>query len=153
MTTSTDSRFFDAPILNNPYEYPTHHWELDKRGQPTQRVADGRRPAQFITPIPKPKKVKGSGKQKSMVLDEGLGLSTEQQQYATIPIINELRSRVDEWRKVKNPDHWGVTPETAPPLGALAEPPVRRDPAVFLPGRSGRDGHLADGGRSERPHR
>jgi type III restriction enzyme len=109
---ATDSRFFDAPILNSPYEYPKRHWELDERGQPTQRIAEQRRPAQFITPIPRPRKHKGSAKQKDIVLDEGLGLSTEQQQYATIPIINQLRARVDDWRTIKNPDHWGVTPET-----------------------------------------
>ncbi len=107
-----ETRFFDRPILNSPYEYPKSHWELDERGQPTQRIKDERRPAQFITPIPKPKKQKGSAKQKDIVLDEGKGLSTEQQQYATIPIINQLRSRVDAWRAIPNPDHWQVTPET-----------------------------------------
>ena len=24
--------FFDAPILNSPYEYPSRHWELDSEG-------------------------------------------------------------------------------------------------------------------------
>jgi hypothetical protein len=28
--------FFDHPILNSPYEYPSRHWELDTEGQPTQ---------------------------------------------------------------------------------------------------------------------
>jgi len=30
-----DNRFFEHPILNSPYEYPAHHWELDADGQPT----------------------------------------------------------------------------------------------------------------------
>ena len=24
-----DNRFFENPILNSPYQYPTRHWELD----------------------------------------------------------------------------------------------------------------------------
>ncbi|HAJ75992.1 MAG TPA: hypothetical protein DCM64_06010 [Gammaproteobacteria bacterium] len=46
--------FFDRPILNSPYEYPSRHWELDAEGQPTQQVIEKRRSADFITPIPKP---------------------------------------------------------------------------------------------------
>ena len=47
--------FFDHPILNSPYKSPTKYWELDESGQPTQKSLEGRRPAKFITPIPKPK--------------------------------------------------------------------------------------------------
>ena len=47
-----ESPFFDRPIINSPYEYPTQHWELDDAGQPTHRVIDRRRGAEFITPIP-----------------------------------------------------------------------------------------------------
>lgn len=59
---ASDARFFDAPILNSPYAYPTRHWELDERRQPTQAIADKRRAAQFVNPISKPRKGKGSGK-------------------------------------------------------------------------------------------
>ena len=65
--------FFDRPILNSPYERPARHWELDDEGQPTQRIIDTRRRAQFVTPIPKPKKRK-SAAQSQMVFDEGRGL-------------------------------------------------------------------------------
>ena len=51
--------FFDQPILNSPYDYPTRHWELDETGQPTQQIIEARRRAEFITPIPKPKKAEG----------------------------------------------------------------------------------------------
>jgi hypothetical protein len=27
-----DNQFFERPILNSPYEYPTQHWELDEYG-------------------------------------------------------------------------------------------------------------------------
>lgn len=104
--------FFEHPILNSPYEYPARHWELDKQGQPTQIIIDSRRIAEFITPIPKPKKRK-SASQQDIVFDEGLGLSTAKQQYDPTPIINEVRTYVDQWRKLTNLSDWKVTPETA----------------------------------------
>lgn len=104
--------FFERPILNSPYEYPKQHWELDEQGQPTQRIINQRREAKFITPIPKPRKRKDSGKQGEFIFDEGKGLSTEKQKYAAIPMINELRHYVDEWRNLPNPGDWQVTPET-----------------------------------------
>ena len=87
--------FFDHPILNSPYECPRRHWELDNDGQPTQRIIPERRKAKFITPVPKPKKRKGSAAaQADLVFDEGKGLSTAQQQYDTTSTINELRRHV-----------------------------------------------------------
>ena len=67
------SAFFERPILNSPYEYPRRHWELDSSGQPTGRVDETRRLAEFITPIPKPKKRKPSAKQTEMVFEEAPG--------------------------------------------------------------------------------
>src|SRR6185437_9628114 len=108
-----DNRFFERPILNSPYEYPARHWELDADGQPTQRILEKRRPAQFITPIPNPRKRRARAGQGQLALDEGAGLSTASQQYDTTSVINELRHRVDQWRAITNPALWGVTPETA----------------------------------------
>jgi type III restriction enzyme len=88
--------FFEHPILYSPYKYPTRHWELDQEGQPTQKIIENRRRAEFITPIPKPKKRRGSTAQQQIVFDEGKGLSTKQQQYDPTPIINELRQHVDQ---------------------------------------------------------
>ena len=105
--------FFDKPILNSPYEYPARHWELDENGQPTNRITESRRRAEFITPIPKPKKRKIVDGQKAMVFDEGKGLSTEAQQYDPTSKINELRQYVDQWRAISNSSEWQVTPETA----------------------------------------
>jgi type III restriction enzyme len=105
--------FFEKPILNSPYEYPLRHWELDHEGQPTQQLIESRRRAEYIVPIAKPKKRKGADKQKDIIFDEGKGLSTEEQQYDPTPIINELRRYVDQWRILKNPSDWLVTPETA----------------------------------------
>jgi len=108
-----DNDFFKKPILNSPYEYPVRHWELDALGQPTQRVIEARRSAQFIVPVPKARKHKAAAEQKAMVFDEGKGLSTQTQQYDPTPIINELRQHVDPWRNLKSPSDWHVTPETA----------------------------------------
>ena len=105
--------FFEHPILNSPYECPKRHWELDKQGQPTQKIVETRRVADFITPIPKPKKRKGAAAQQDIVFDEGKGLSTEKQQYDVTSIINEVRGHVDRWRAWPNPSDWQVTPETA----------------------------------------
>ena len=105
--------FFEKPILNSPYDYPGRHWELDKSGQPTQQIIEKRRRAEFITPIPKPKKRKGSGEQAAMAFDEGLGLSSEEQQYDHTAVINAVRVEVDKWRRIPNPADWRVTPETA----------------------------------------
>src|SRR5947208_1274323 len=105
------SPFFEHPILNSPYERPLQHWELDEQGQPTQRAIENRRKAEFITPIPKPKKQKGAG-QRNIIFNEGKGLSTEQQQYDPTPIINEVRQRLEAWRSLPNPADWQVTPET-----------------------------------------
>jgi type III restriction enzyme len=105
--------FFDHPILNSPYDCPTRHWELDEQGQPTQKIINNRRRAEFITPIPKPKKRKRGATQDTFLFDEGKGLSTKQQQYDPTSIINEVRAAVDLWRTWPKPSEWQVTPETA----------------------------------------
>jgi type III restriction enzyme len=103
--------FFDRPIVNSPYEYPRQHWELDETGQPTGHLLERRRRAEFITPIPKPKKRRGS-RQEELDLDEGKGLSTKKQAYDLTSIINEVRGQVDAWRGLPA-SQWQVTPETA----------------------------------------
>ena len=105
--------FFDHPILNSPYDCPKRHWELDTQGQPTQKILESRRRAEFITPIPKPRKRKGSAEQAQIIFDEGKGLSTENQQYDPTSIINQLRQQVYQWRSLPNSNDWHVTPETA----------------------------------------
>ncbi|MEZ4701966.1 MAG: DEAD/DEAH box helicase family protein [Rhodothermales bacterium] len=104
--------FFDQPILNSPYEYPTRHWELTEDGQPTMNIIGHRRRVDLITPIPKPNKQK-TARQTALVFDEGKGLSSEDQQYNPTPVINALRREVDRWRMIPEPGKWGVTPETA----------------------------------------
>ncbi|VFU10484.1 BPTD_3080 family restriction endonuclease [Methylocella tundrae] len=106
-------RFFERPILNSPYAYPARHWELDADGQPTNRIIETRRRSDLITPVPKPKKRRQARGQTQMVFDGGDGLSSEEQEYNPTPIINEVRTYVETWRALPNPDQWLVTPETA----------------------------------------
>ena len=109
--------FFDEPILNSPYARPDRHWELDETGQPTQNIIESRRQAAFITPIPKPRKqTKAAPKgvdQGQFIFDEGKNLSTAEQMYDPIPVINVIRSHVDAWRRISDPANWKVSPETA----------------------------------------
>ncbi len=106
--------FFEKPVLNSPYECPSRHWELDETGQPTQKVIKSRRQAEFITPIPKPKKRKRSSvEQTALVFDEAAKkLETKGQQYDLTEIINGVRRQVKRWRDLPNPSQWRVTPET-----------------------------------------
>ena len=102
--------FFDKPILNSPYDYPSRHWELDESGQPTNQILDLRRSVSFITPIPKPRK---RSQQRDLVFDEKAQvLGTKEQQYELTAVINDLRRRVDAWRALQDPKQWQVTPET-----------------------------------------
>jgi type III restriction enzyme len=59
--------FYERPILNSPYEYPARHWELDRDRLPTNTIVERRRRAEFLTPIPRPKR--RSAKQKEIVFD------------------------------------------------------------------------------------
>jgi len=102
--------FFAQPILNSPYEYPGQHWELDADRRPTNVIIHERRKAEFITPIPKPKRSKTRG-QKELNLD-ATGISTAEQEYNLSEKINLIREQVTNWRNIPNPNHWRVTPIT-----------------------------------------
>ncbi len=103
------STFFEQPILNNPYEYPNRHWELDQESRPTNVIVESRRTAKFVTPIPKAKKQSGGASDGQ----QDLGLSgAAGEEYDLTSIINEVRSHLDRWRKLPE-NEWGVTPETA----------------------------------------
>lgn len=103
--------FFQKPIINGPYGYPSKHWELDEDGQPTQKIIERRRLAKFVTPVPKPRKRSGGGDQQNLPL--GGGPSSQEQTYNPTPVINELRRCVDQWRAIKDERAWRVTGTTA----------------------------------------
>ena len=131
--------FFEQPVLNSPYECPSRHWELDEAGQPTQKIIESRRQAEFIMAVPKAKKRKGSSAdQAPLVFDEGKGLSTQKQQYEHTAIINEVRRQVDRWRSIPDPSQWQVTPETAANI-MHRESRIPLKPVILARDKSGRD--------------
>ncbi|HEY9701963.1 MAG TPA: restriction endonuclease subunit R, partial [Allocoleopsis sp.] len=101
--------FFESPILNSPYQIPNQYWELDNLGQPTNKIIPSRRPAEFISPIPKPRKRKFV--QGELFAEQDI--STDSQKYAMSLFINSIRAKVSEWRKIETSENWRVTPETA----------------------------------------
>ena len=111
-------RFFEEPILNSPYVCPTRHWELDADGQPTHHILEQRRPADFITPVPRPQK-----RRRADAEQLGLGMTTADgftvtvngvtQAYDPTQFIQGVREKVQQWRALPNPQDWRVTPETA----------------------------------------
>ncbi len=105
--------FFDHPILNSPYECPRRHWELDAQGQPTQQIIENRRRAEFITPIPKPKKRKSGTRSRRFRLRRGQGALD--QGAAIRPHLDHQRGARPRGpvAGLPNPSQWQVTPETA----------------------------------------
>jgi len=99
--------FFQQPILNSPYVCPSQHWQTDDSGQPTGERIPRRRPADFITPIPRARK-----NQAEIALEEDKRLSSAQQKYEHSQLINSLRHEVALWRALPEQD-WKVTLETA----------------------------------------
>jgi type III restriction enzyme len=103
--------FFEHPIINNPYDYPARHWELDGSGRPTNVILDHRRQCRFVSPVPPPK-----GSRKKFGKDQGsLDLAfgdSPADEYDPTSIINEIRGHVGDWRRLPS-RQWGVTPHTA----------------------------------------
>ena len=60
-----------TPNRQLPLRVPPSALGTRRVGQPTGNLIERRRRAEFITPIPKPKKREGSPKQEELVLDEG----------------------------------------------------------------------------------
>lgn len=106
----TNMSFFEQPILNSPYFVPEQHWELDGDGRPTDTVVTSRRKSELISAMPKPKSVKG-GRQGEIELSTA-GLEGQDVAYNVTAFVNEMRSQVDSWRALPNPNHWQVTPIT-----------------------------------------
>ena len=89
----TDS-FFERPILNSPYAFPSRHWELDADGQPTNRKIDARRRCELITPVPKPQRRRRAPGQVELGLGTDDGLSTPEQEYDVPRLITEIRGYI-----------------------------------------------------------
>jgi type III restriction enzyme len=104
------SSFFDSPILNSPYSEPARHWELDSKGQPTEKIIERRRPTDFITPIAKPQK-QNSQMEMDLRPEEAKNISTDKQKYDAA-FINAIRLQLEKWKNLPK-ERWNVTPQTA----------------------------------------
>ncbi|MCG3197116.1 MAG: hypothetical protein GHCLOJNM_01600 [bacterium] len=80
----------DRLIINSPYEEPERHW-LYERATRTFDLADGRRPAGYVV---------ASGDSKAFD-DPGV--------FVEIPLVNEIRPRVKEWREAGCPGVSSIT--------------------------------------------
>jgi type III restriction enzyme len=78
------------PIINDPYEEPTRRWEFGE-GEP--RVEDGRRESGWLPPV-----LKGGQLQITDVV-------------APLQMVNQIRSRVKEWREAGYPGATAITRE------------------------------------------
>lgn len=99
---SRDS-FFENPVLNSPYEPPKRYWKLDEKGHPTGEIADGRRQAEYVSPVP--------AAHAAPVGEDFLDLKTSEYE-KVYKFIDDIRNEVAIWR-AKPESEWGVTPETA----------------------------------------
>lgn len=102
--------FYTHPILNSPYMEPRRHWELDENHQPTQKILEYRRPADFITPVPLPKK--RAGIQGELMTDMRVKAVSDEDQLYHKALINEIRHHVSQWRKLPR-DKWELTSTSA----------------------------------------
>jgi type III restriction enzyme len=80
----------DRLIINSPYEEPKYHWKYHPQTRLFSRE-EGRRPAGYTIASAKSKSFNDPGK------------------FVEIPLVNQIRPRVKEWREAKYPGVSGVT--------------------------------------------
>jgi len=96
----------DNPILNAPFDEPTHHWVFGPNGI-TDTIANGRRQSRYFAPVPQPKIANG---QPSLLADPTLSSLHMNQ------LVEDVRGRMTAWRALGRPhitsttraliDHW-----------------------------------------------
>lgn len=111
-------RLIDNPIINSPYRMPDKHFRFDNDGI-TNEVVPARRPSSYFVPVPAPRK---RGQQMQLDLPE---LTADQ--IRRNDFVNEIRDRVELWRKQGRPH---VTPTTRRLLEHWADP-ERDNPILF----------------------
>jgi type III restriction enzyme len=94
-------RRIENPIINSPFAMPDRHFRFDDDGI-TDDVVEGRRPSQYFMPIPASKK---RTKAQQVLLDEG----PTADRIVETKFVNELRDRVDVWRRRDHPHVTGTT--------------------------------------------
>ena len=77
-------------IINSPYEEPAEHWRYDRERRTFSR-AEGRRPAGYV------------------VASEGSQAFDDPGVFFEIPLVNQIRPRVQAWREAGYPGVTGIT--------------------------------------------
>lgn len=80
----------DRLIINSPYEEPARHWRYERETR-TFDLAEGRRPAGYVV---------ATGDSKAFD-DPGI--------FVEIPLVNQIRPRVNAWRKAGYPGVSSIT--------------------------------------------
>lgn len=80
----------DQLIINSPYEEPKRYWRYERETR-SFRLVEGRRPAGYITATPDSQSFD----------DPGV--------FVEIPLVNQIRPRVKQWRESGYPGVTGVT--------------------------------------------
>jgi type III restriction enzyme len=80
----------DRLIINSPYEEPAQHWHYDKQKR-VFSLSKGRRPAGYVVASESSKEFDDPGT------------------FITIPLVNKIRTRVSDWRKVGYPGVSSIT--------------------------------------------
>lgn len=123
--------FYQQPILNSPYLPPSRHHALGDDGQPLAHPPiAGRRRSRYIAPVPRARRKRArADDQAEFGLDRAEG---EAQAYNPAPIINEIRGHLESWRRIPNPNDWGVTPTTQRLLRHWRDPDAFSGPRPFF---------------------
>ena len=108
----------ENPIINSPFDKPTHHFRFSNDGI-TNEIVDGRRSSTYFVPIAKPKK---KGATQLEIYTEWTQDRVKENQF-----INDIRRRVEIWR---NGGYVGVTPTTAHLLAYWTDP--NREKKLFF---------------------
>jgi type III restriction enzyme len=107
----------ENPIINSPFDEPTHHFRFTDEGI-TDEIVEGRRTSASFVPIAKPKK-KGT---KQLLFDT----EWTQDRLEENRLVNDIRRRVALWRQG---GYVGVTPTTARLMAYWTDP--SRDRKLF----------------------
>ena len=111
-------RVIENPIINSPYQEPNRHFVFDDDGI-TNEIAEGRRRSAYFIPIPRPRKQ--GARQLELATEWTRDRIRENRE------INEIRGKVELWRRRGYPD---VTPTTRALLDYWSAP-ERDNPILF----------------------
>lgn len=100
----------DHLIINSPYVEPNHYWRRDPNTQLFDKI-EGRRPAGYVIATP------------------GANPTNDTGTFVPIPLVDNLRKRVTQWREKKYP---GVTGTTLRLLEYWYDVRVRREDRRFF---------------------